>query len=448
MRGTSVLVAGAGLAGLTAARALSGRGARVTVIDSRDRVGGRVLTARDAFRNRQHAELGADMIDQSHTEICRLIAEVGLRTAAILPGGFTAITGRGRRRVAGARGWFDLSKRLQPEIRAFCLGEQRWDSGVASALASESVAHWLDRIDAPQSLRDVAIGMRGFFLADPDELSLIALADQFAEDGVPGGERMFRIVGGNDRLPARLATMLGSKVQLQSTLRRVSQSRHGVTAAIETHSGVHEGRFDCLVCALPATTLRAIVFEPALPADQQQAVNTVKYGAATKTALQFDRAVWRARGKARAFGTALPIGAVWDGNEEQHTKGRRRTADPGILTLLAGGGASRATRDLLDAGGPARLARELSWLKLENRELLGWATWSWELDPWSKGGYAYFDPRFPAALRYSLARPCGRIVFAGEHTSMRWQGYMNGAVETGLRAAEEIFALQGLGIRD
>jgi len=443
MRGISVLVAGAGLAGLAAARELNRKGARVTVVEARHRVGGRVRTAREPFLWHQHAELGADLIDESQTEICRLIDEVGLRTARILPGGFTAVREeRSRRRVAGQRGWLDLARRLQPEVRAFRLSEQRWDGVVAAGLARETVAQWLDRVHAPKPLRDAAIGMRGFFLADPDELSLVALADQFAEDGVPGGEHMFRIVGGNDRLPAALARALGSRVQLQAVLRRVKQTRTGVTAAIESRGRLQQARFDYLVCALPATTLRDVIFEPSLPVDQRRAIAILKYGAATKTAIQFDRATWRKRGKPRAFGTALPIGAVWDGNEEQRAPRRRRnTPPPGILTLLAGGNASAATRELLAAGGPLRVVRELSWLDLRNAEVMGWTTLSWELEPWSSGGYAYFDPQFPPSSRYCLARPWKRVVFAGEHTSMRWQGYMNGAVETGLRAAEEVAAL-------
>ena len=81
MRGTSVLIAGAGLAGLTAARELTKKGAAVTVIDARDRVGGRVFTLREPFLHGEHAEAGADLIDESQTEICTLIADVGLRTA-------------------------------------------------------------------------------------------------------------------------------------------------------------------------------------------------------------------------------------------------------------------------------------------------------------------------------------------------------------------------------
>jgi monoamine oxidase len=413
------------------------------VIDARDRVGGRVLTVREPFLHGGHAEGGADLIDESQTEICKLIAAVGLRTARILPGGFSPIRQEGnKRRVGGKQSWRDLERRLQPEVRAFCVSEQRWDGGVAESLARESVAEWLTRIRAPQPLKDVAVGLRGFFLADPDELSLLALVDQFAEEGAPGAEKMFRIIGGNDRLPAALAKALGSRLHLQTILRRIAQAPDSVTVALESRGRVEQARFEYVICAVPATTLRDVVLEPELPETQREALANIRYGASTKTALQFDRAPWRRRGGLRAFGTTLPIGAVWDGNEEQ---GRGRSVDPsrqpGILTLLAGGDASAATQDMLAAEGPARIVREMSWLNLKKTKLLGWTSMSWEHEPWSRGGYAFFDTRFRPSHRYWLARPFGRIFFAGEHTSLRWQGYMNGAVETGLRAAEEVTAL-------
>ena len=444
MRGRTVLIAGAGLAGLTAARQLATRGAAVTVIDARDRVGGRVLTVRKPFHLGQHAEAGADLIDESQTEICRLIASVGLRTAAILPGGFTSVRQYGRvRRIAGKHGWEALAKRLQAEIRAFRVSEQRWDGGVAGSLAQESVSQWLERIRASRPLRDVAIGLRGFFLADPGELSLLALADQFAEDGTPGSEKMFRIIGGNDRLPAVLAKGLGSRIRLQTILRRATQTPGSVTVALESRGRIADARFDYLICAMPSTTLRNVAFEPGLPDLQAEATARVKYGAATKTALQFDRTPWRTRAGPRAFGTPFSIGAVWDGNEEQARARTRESAAAsraGILTLLAGGGASAATQAMLADAGPQRLVDEMSWLNFNRATLLSWTSLSWEREQWSLGGYAFFDTQFPPALRYWLARPNHRIFFAGEHTSLRWQGYMNGAVETGLRAAEEVAA--------
>jgi monoamine oxidase len=276
--------------------------------------------------------------------------------------------------------------------------------------------------------------MRGFFLADTDQLSLLALVDQFAEDGPPWGEKMFRVVGGNDRIASALAKPLGRRLRLGAALRAVTQSARGVRASLQTANGIGQIEADYLICAMPSSTLRDVTFDPAMPDLQRDAIRTLKYGPATKTALQFDRATWRKRGKPRAFGTNFPIGAVWDGNEEQRGAG-------GILTLMAGGNASIDTKVLLASGGPQSLVAQLDFLDLKNAHLSAWDSVSWEDDPWARGGYAYFHHQFNPAIREWLARPFQRVFFAGEHTSLKWQGYMNGAVESGLRASEEVTAL-------
>jgi monoamine oxidase len=191
---------------------------------------------------------------------------------------------------------------------------------------------------------------------------------------------------------------------------------------------------DYVVLTLPASVLRRVPITPALPAQQHDAIARLKYGRATKTLLQFSSRFWRAVGRPRAFGSDLPFGAVWDGNEEQ----RGRT---GILSLLAGGSASDATQALVAKDGMRALASQLDWLGSSGVELRQSRQVVWETDPWARGGYAYFDPAFDPALRQWLARPFGRLFFAGEHTSFRWQGYMNGAVESGRRAAAEIEAV-------
>jgi monoamine oxidase len=433
MRGLSVIVAGAGLAGLAAAHTLRRHGAAVTVIEARDRVGGRVWTARQGFAAGQHAELGADLIEGEQEQVLELADELGLRRARILRGGFAYYGkyGARRRRIRrGGSAWNLIARRLKDEIEAYQLSEQRWDGGVAAALAHVSVAEWLDRIGADAAMRAIALSFRGFFLADPEDLSLLALVDQFASAGDPSRAVMYRLAEGNDALPAALAKRLGGAVRLRAVVRAVAQDGAGVRVTVTEADGrAHELAADYAILALPATTLGDVRLSPPPPDRQVEAIARLRFGRATRALVQFETRFWRRLGRVRAFGTDLAVGAVWDGNEEQ-------TGPAGILTLLAGGGASAELQTLAAAGADAVRA-QLAWLGRAGRPL-ALQSWSWDDDPWARGGYAAFGPGYDPALRAWLARPHGRVCFAGEHTSVRWQGYMNGAVESGLRAAAEV----------
>ncbi len=444
LRGTTVIVAGAGLAGLTAAYDLTAMGADVTLVDARDRVGGRVWTIRDGFQHRQHAEAGADMIDDEQHAIKQLAQSLGLKLTRILRGGFGYLRADadGRPRLikrSSTHGWDRLSRELETWIARYKSAEQRWDTPIAADIARRSVAQWLDEARADQELRATTTGLRGFFLADPEELSLIALVDQFSTSGQPGPSDMYRIAGGNDRLPAALAAKLGERVHLGSELVAVSVRGQHVHASIKHQRATATMTADYLVFAMPASLLRRVPIVPALPTPQHQAIVSLDYGRATKTLLQFDRRFWRAPGRPRAFGSPLGFGALWEANEDQAAK-------PGILSLLAGGGASAATQSAIVAEGMTKFAAGFAFLgKGPAPQLLAARQTVWEQEPFSRGGYAFFSPSFDPAHREWLARPAGRLFFCGEHTSLRWQGYMNGAVESGRRAALEIRASAVMG---
>ena len=437
LSGVRVIVAGGGLAGLAAARDLEAAGATVTVIEARDRVGGRVRTVRDRFSLGQHAEAGADLIEGEQTFVRTLAAEVKLKTARILREGFGYYgpDRSGRRRIRNSpTAMGAVARLLKKEVADYCLADKRWDSAVARGLARQSVAQWLARVRADSALTAGIRGLRGFFLADPEDLSLVALVDQFASEGPPGQGQMYRIIGGNDRLPHAMADALKGKVLLEAAVQRIAQSETaGVLITIEDRGTQRQLEAEFCVAAIPASTLRDVEFEPALPASQARAIATLKYGDATRMLLQFERPFWRRPRRPRAFGSDLPTGAVWDGAEEQRTRS-------GILSLLAGGRASRALREIVGSEGEPGVVARLAWLGKPTR-LVASHTVSWEDERWSRGGYAVFDPSFDPGLREWLARPAGRVVFAGEHTSLQWQGYMNGAIESGRRAAAEIRAL-------
>jgi monoamine oxidase len=324
--------------------------------------------------------------------------------------------------------------RAKPLLEAYHRAEQRWESAVVRTLAQRSVGQWLDEIDADPGMRAMIRGLRGFFLADPEELSLLVLIEQLASDA-PGQDTMGRIEGGNDRLPKAMAKEVGEALHLNTIARAVHDGQGGLSVIVERASGDRTPmKADYVILAVPVPTLRAIEIVPAVPPDQAKVFERLKYGRVTKSLLQFDRRFWTRKSRSPAYGTDAPTGAIWDANEEQQ-------GATGILTLMAGGQASEDTQKILAQEGVEGLVRSLKWLKPGDARLLRHQHLTWEHDGWAQGGYAFFDPSHDPAARLWLARPHGRVLFAGEHTSIQWQGYMNGAVESGLRAAAEVWML-------
>ncbi len=198
--------------------------------------GGRVLTIRDGFAAGQHAEAGADLIDAEQTSLFDLAKQLKLPMVRILRAGwgFYGENGRGRRTMRTApRTFEEAGKRLRPEIADYELAEKRWDSAIAARLARTSVSTWLKSIDANGGLAAGLRGLRGFFLADPEDLSLLVLVDQFASGDTPGEGRMFRIRGGNDRLPRALADNLHGRFLINAVVRRIQRRENGVVVTID-----------------------------------------------------------------------------------------------------------------------------------------------------------------------------------------------------------------------
>ena len=321
-------------------------------------------------------------------------------------------------------------------IRPYRLAEQRWDSPIAADLARRSVAQWLDEVQADEELRATATGLRGFFLADPEELSLIALVDQFAaEDGPPAPGTCTASTAATIVSRPALAAPLGDRLQLNTELVAVSHRGRDVRATLKDGRSVSPDhvRLPRARAAGDAAAPHADHAGPAGAAARRDRAGC-RYGRATKTLLQFSRRFWR---DAR---TAAGVRIAAARSARSGTATRNSADAPGILALLAGGGASDASQAILAREGRAGLAARSTGSGRSARRCSRRGRSSGRHDPLARGGYAYFDPGFDPALRAWLARPVGRLFFAGEHTSIKWQGYMNGAVESGRRAAAEIDA--------
>ena len=127
---------------------------------------------------------------------------------------------------------------------------------------------------------------------------------------------MFRVKGGNDRLATSMAALLPTPVQLRTVLRRVQRAESGVTVTVEDASGRHELAGDALIVAMPATTVRDVLFEPGLPDAQWEAIATLKYGGATRVLLQFASRFWVRAGRQRT--------ATRSRGDSQFARGRTR----------------------------------------------------------------------------------------------------------------------------
>ncbi len=431
LKGARVLVAGGGLAGLTAARDLIDRGADVHVIEARNRLGGRVWTVRDQGFDDIPLEAGGEFIDGEHADIRKLCADHGLPLQQILREGFgLALDLRGRVQLFKAMTplWSSFKKSLAEEAAAFDAAQCDWNSSAAALIGRHSLDAVLAARQAPPEVRALAQSLRGFFLADADEMSVLPAVELALLPKAPTRVTMARIKGGNDRLVEKLAAKKGLKLSLQLEVKRVEHDTRGVAIKAVDRSGRNTTlKADYLVMAAPPAIVRDLEFAPALPGSLRQALKALRTGPATKAHLLFDRSWWRQKGQPQAWGSNLDTGAIWEA----------AGARPGVLTMLAGGRASKAFRELLEEGGPQRLARRLSWLG-EVEEVRDFRSTTWEMDRLAGGGYAVFGPDFRPEWRSELSRSAGRIAFAGDHTSREWQGYMNGAVQSGHRAARDI----------
>jgi monoamine oxidase len=436
LRGVRVIVAGGGLAGLSAAYELSRHGAEVHLVEARDRLGGRVWTMRDS-RNGVHVEAGGEFIDGDQAAIRDLAKSLGLPLIRILRDGFgsaLSIGGRLRVRSSHAALWNEMRRLLRPVAEAFAESNCDWSSAAAAVIARRSVRDLLQARRATPQLVAMADAMRGFYLAEPDQLSSLVVVEQTLSDGAPGQSPIYRIAGGNDRIVHALAEKIRGTISLRTAVRLVAATAKGVRVTVDNNGTRTSIDGHYAVLALPAPLLRECELDPPLDDVRQTALRRLDSGPATKAFLQFATRWWRRSGRPRAFGTNLPMGAIWEAAEEQ--------ANIAMLTMLGGGGASQTLQERLNAGFGHM--KDLEWLGRPEPAHVAFKPIVWEREPWSRGGYAVFGPDFDPKWRPTLSQNHGRVFFAGEHASARWQGFMNGAVESGLDGARNIERVERL----
>jgi len=431
-----VIIIGAGLAGLGAAFQLDKQGHDITVLEARLRAGGRVMTVRHPFADGLHAEAGGEWINSAHQHIIMLAKELGLELregygdGGIFYNQRLMSSSEAFRRIPGMARLQKAVEELQKDINV-------------NEPPSQSSRRELDKMDYLAYLRQAGVDaeaisiarqhINGLMTVKLEEISAMHMAYEFALPQEEGGHEM-RVVGGNDQIPLRLAEKLGERVFYGRAAVGIEHDNRGVRVHYLEGDRQRTIDGDHVIVAAPASCGRRLKFQPALPIESQRALNEVGYGRVMKTLVQTRRRFWEnVDPPLESVSTDTEVGNIY--HSSQNLKSHR-----GVLTFYSGGSCADAMTKYAIAERVMRAQKACAEVWPGAQHLCeGGFNHYWNAEQWTRGSYAFFAPGQMTTMREWLAKPVGRIHFAGEHTAV-WQGYMNGAVESGFRAAKEIEA--------
>jgi monoamine oxidase len=447
-----VAVVGAGLAGLAAARALRAAGLDVVVLEARDRVGGRTLN--HELGEGKALELGAQWVGPTQDRMYELIAELGLETFPTHTAGKNLFERGGR--ISGYSGTiprganpFGLAevglamRRLNAMARDVPL-DAPWEAPKADRWDSQTFETWMRRKVRTQAGRDILrLAIIGVWAVEPRDVSLLHVLFYTHSAGslelltdAEGGAQQDRVVGGTQLISLRMAEELGEEaVELSTPVRVINHGPDGV--AIGSDRATVTARR--VIVAIPPTLAGRIAYDPPLPAVRDGLTQRMAMGSVVKCMAIYERPFWRERGLSGAITSVTgPVSVGFDNSPPD--------GSPGVLMGFLEGAAARAHADL--TRDERRRAVADCFARMfgpEAAEPVDYVDRSWRSEEWSRGCYGGFMP--PGAWTDhgpALRDRIGPLHWAGAETATVWNGYMDGAVTSGERAASEVLAALAL----
>jgi monoamine oxidase len=441
-----VLVVGAGLAGLVAARDVAAGGRSVLVLEARDRVGGRIVN--EEIGAGKVVEMGGQYAGPTQDSLLELAAS---QSVATFP---TYDTGKKVMHFNGKRGTYGGAiPRMSPLVLADIGRAQArlealakkvptdapWTAAGAEKLDSQTFETWARRNTASKTARMLlAVASEAVFAAEPGDLSLLHVLFYSHSGGsfqrlieTTGGAQQDRFVGGSAVIADRLAAGLGSVVRLGVPVSRIEVRGGKVTAT--TPAGQFEGR-QAIVTAPPLLAGR-IDYQPALPSWREQLTQRTPMGSVIKCQVVYDEPFWRRDGlSGQATGDGLGSRVVFDNSPPDGSHGV-------LLAFVEGDEARRLGREPLAVRRQEVVDSLVRYFgpKAGTPEL--YLERDWQQEKWSGGCYGtLFGPNVWTRYGHALRQPIGPIHWAGTETATIWTGYMDGAVRSGADAARAVLA--------
>ena len=446
MRETDVVVVGAGLAGLVAAREVLRAGRQAIVIEARERVGGRLLNEPlGADHPGKVVEVGGQWVGPTQTALLELASELGVETFPTYDEGENILEWRG-----GLQRYTGAIPRINPAILLDTLQAQKrlerlartvpveapWAAPRARRLDAMTFQTWLDRACRTRGARTLMeLATQAVWAAEPADVSLLHVlfyinsAGSFDDlVGTSGGAQERRFAGGSQRLALRLAEELPEgTIVLGAPVRRIEHGDDGVTVRADGDVTVRAGR---AIVALPPTLTNRMIYSPPLPGYRDQATQRMPQGTVWKCMAVYDRPFWREQGlTGQATSDRGPVRVTFDNSPPD--------GSPGVLLgFLEGDFARRACRqtatdrraEVLDCFG--RFFGDAA------RSPQRYIEQSWAEEEFTRGCYGCgMTPGAWTSFGEALRAPVGPIHWAGAEVATRWSGYMDGAVRSGREAA-------------
>jgi monoamine oxidase len=458
-RHCDVAIVGAGFAGLTAARELRRAGKSVLVLEARDRVGGRALNKE--IVGGDISERGATFVGPTQDHILGLAKDLGVRKFPTFNRGDNVyVDSNGDRSTysdEGPSGSAPPDPAILPDLARAVLALDRmstevpvdapWKASNAAEWDRQTLATWLrDSSDNQRFIDLVSIATRPIFGSEPSDLSLLFVLFYIAASGNednPGtfernfntrdGAQMWRLAGGSQRLCLKMARELGDRVILRTPVRRISQDGGHVTIRGRRLTV----RAKRVIVAIPPTLAARIAYHPRLPAERDQLTQRLPQGTLIKATAVYDSPFWRDAGlNGSVVSYEGPANTTFDDSPPGGAKG--------VVFGFIGGNEARSFAAMSKADRRAAVLRNFrKYFGPKASHPREYFETNWSEKTWTRGcPVAIAGPGTLTEYGRALRKPVGRIHWAGTETSTFWNGYMDGAVRSGKRAAQE--ALQRL----
>lgn len=442
------IVVGAGFSGLSAATDLEAAGKSVVLIEARERVGGRTEPGTLAGHT---IDLGGMWLGPTQTRLAKLADDFGVKTYPhplegrnhfALKGSRASSEGEAYEKTYSLFGQLELLrviKKLNRLTDAVSV-ESPWSSRDAEQLDGMTLATWCDqhvRGARVRSLLDMVC--RSVLCAEPGQVSMLFYLFYLKSGGglevlismADGGAQNFLFHGGVHQIGARLADNLKSELRLGEPVTSIQHSDGSVT--VRTEKGTYEARK--IIMATPPGLTERIAFEPELPHAKRGLMQRQPMGMCIKVWIAYAKPFWRDAGlNALILDDAQPFTPIFDATPPGSKEG-----------ILAGFFDALPAAEWTDRSPEERKEQVINAivdaLGEEGKHPIDYAERDWSAERWSQGCYGgYMGPGTLTTFGHALRAPIGNIHWAGTETATEWTGYIEGAIQAGRRAAQEVIA--------